>query len=108
MYEYTYERTCDMDKELASHAADVLKAIAHPLRLQIVETLQGREMCVGEIVEALGEKQAITSQQLNIMKDKGILSSRREGAKMFYHIENENVVRVLRCVYNHCEPQKRG
>ena len=42
------------------------------------------------------------------MKDKGILSSRREGAKMFYHIENENVVRVLRCVYNHCEPQKRG
>ena len=90
-----------MDKELASHAADVLKAIAHPLRLQIVEALEGGEMCVGDIVAALGEKQAITSQQLNIMKDKGILSSRREGAKMFYHIENENVIRVLGCVYDH-------
>ena len=97
-----------MDKELASHAADVLKAIAHPLRLQIVEALEGGEMCVGDIVAALGEKQAITSQQLNIMKDKGILSSRREGAKMFYHIENENVIRVLGCVYDHCEQGKRG
>lgn len=97
-----------MDKELATHAADVLKAIAHPIRLQIVEVLEGGERCVGEIVEALGEKQAITSQQLNIMKDKGILTSRREGAKMFYHIENPNVVRVLGCVYNHCEPRKRG
>jgi DNA-binding transcriptional ArsR family regulator len=97
-----------MDKELATHAADVLKAIAHPIRLQIVEALEGGEMCVGEIAEALGEKQAITSQQLNIMKDKGILTSRREGAKMFYHIENKHVVRVLGCVYNHCEPRKRG
>ena len=97
-----------MDKELAAHAADVLKAIAHPLRLQIVEVLEDKEMCVGDIVAALGEKQAITSQQLNIMKDKGILSSRREGARMFYHIENENVVRVLGCVYNHCEPRQRG
>ena len=97
-----------MDKELAAHAAEVLKAIAHPIRLQIVEALADGEMCVGEIVAALGEKQAITSQQLNIMKDKGILSSRREGAKMFYHIENPNVIRVLGCVFNHCEPRKRG
>jgi DNA-binding transcriptional ArsR family regulator len=97
-----------MDKELATHAADVLKVIAHPIRLQIVEVLERGEMCVGEIAEALGEKQAITSQQLNIMKAKGILTSRREGAKMFYHIENKNVVRVLGCVYDHCEPRKRG
>ncbi len=96
-----------MDRELATHAADVLKAIAHPIRLQIVEALEGKELCVGDIADALGEKQAITSQQLNIMKDKGILTSRREGARMFYRIENPNVVRVLGCVYNHCEPRKR-
>ena len=70
-----------MDKELATHAADVLKAVAHPLRLQIVELLEKHELCVGEIVEALGEKQSITSQQLTIMKDRGILASRREGAR---------------------------
>ena len=92
-----------MDKELATHAADVLKAVAHPLRLQIVETLQDGEKSVGDIVEALGEKQAITSQQLNLMKDKGILASRRDGAKVYYRIANPNVIRVLNCVYNHCE-----
>ncbi|MBN2128841.1 MAG: winged helix-turn-helix transcriptional regulator [Sedimentisphaerales bacterium] len=97
-----------MDKELATHAAEVLKAVAHPLRLQIVEILEGGERSVGEIADALGEKQAITSQQLNLMKDKGVLASRREGAKVYYRIENPNVVRVLGCVYDHCRSRKRG
>ena len=92
-----------MDKELATHAAEVLKAVAHPLRLQIVEVLAEGEMSVGEIVDALGEKQAITSQQLNLMKDRGVLTSRREGAKVYYRIQNPNVIRVLNCVYDHCE-----
>ncbi|MEN6575510.1 MAG: metalloregulator ArsR/SmtB family transcription factor [Phycisphaerales bacterium] len=96
-----------MDKELATHAAEVLKAVAHPLRLMIVETLQDGERSVGEIMDALGEKQAITSQQLNLLKDKGVLASRREGAKVFYHIQNLNVIRVLDCVYDHCTPKKR-
>lgn len=96
-----------MDKELATHAAEVLKAVAHPLRLMIVEALQNGERSVGEIVEAIGEKQAITSQQLNLMKDKGVLAARREGTKVFYRIQNPNVIRVLNCVYDHCEPQRR-
>lgn len=92
-----------MDKELAMHAAEVLKAVAHPLRLQIVEVLQDGERSVGQIMEALGEKQALTSQQLNLMKDRGVLASRREGARVFYRIENPNVIRVLDCVYDHCD-----
>lgn len=97
-----------MDKELAMHAAEVLKAVAHPLRLQIVEVLAKGEMCVGEIVDALGEKQAITSQQLNLMKDKGVLASRRDGARVYYRIENPNVITLLDCVYGHCKTRKRG
>jgi len=92
-----------MDKALAERAAEVLKTVAHPLRLQVVEVLQDGEKSVGEIVEALGEKQAVTSQQLNLMKDKGVLASRREGAKVYYRIANPNVIRVLHCVYDHCE-----
>lgn len=97
-----------MDKDLARHAAEVLKAVAHPLRLQIVEVLARGELSVGEIVEAVGEKQAITSQQLNLMKDKGVLVSRREGARVYYRVENPNVTRVLGCVYDHCKTRKRG
>ena len=95
-----------MDKKVAEHAAEVLKAVAHPVRLQIVELLETREMCVGDIVAALGGKQAITSQQLNMMKDKGVLNCRRNGTKVYYRIENKNVIKLLNCIYDHCETKK--
>lgn len=96
-----------MDVEVAQHVAEVLKAVAHPVRLQIVELLESEEMNVGEIMDRLGGKQAITSQQLNMMKDKGVLGSRRDGNKVYYHIENKNVIKLLNCIYDHCE-QNQG
>ena len=95
-----------MNHDTAEHVAEVLKAVAHPSRLQIVELLVPGEMSVGEIVKAVGEKQSITSQHLNMMRDKGVLGRRRDGAKVYYHIENKNVINLLNCVYNHCESQK--
>jgi DNA-binding transcriptional ArsR family regulator len=95
-----------MDKRVARQVAEVLKAVAHPVRLQIVELLETHEMCVGDIVEALGGKQAVTSQQLNMMRDKGVLECRRDGAKVFYRIENKNVIKLLHCVYDHCKTEK--
>ena len=95
-----------MDKKVAEHVAEVLKAVAHPVRLQIVELLENKEMCVGDIVTALGGKQAITSQQLNMMKDKGILNCRRNGTRVYYRIENKNVIKLLDCIYDHCKTKK--
>ena len=95
-----------MDKKAAEHIADVLKAVAHPVRLQIVELLEAGEMCVGDIVKALGKKQAMTSQQLNMMRDKGVLSCRRDGMRVYYRIENKNVIDVLHCIHSHCGNKK--
>ena len=95
-----------MDKKVAEQVAEVLKAVAHPVRLQIIELLEEKEMCVGDIVMALGGKQAITSQQLNMMKDKGVLSCRRNGTKIYYRIENKNVIKLLSCIYDHCKTKK--
>ena len=95
-----------MNDKTAEHVSEVLKAVAHPIRLRIIEVLRSKEMCVGDIVRALGSKQAITSQQLNMMKDKGVLSCRREGAKVYYKIENKNVIKLLNCVYDHCQQKK--
>ena len=92
-----------MDNDTAEHVAEVLKAVGHPVRLRIVELLEGGEKCVGDIVRAIGGKQAVTSQHLNMMKDKGVLSSRRDGARVYYRIENPNVIKLLHCVYDHCE-----
>ncbi len=95
-----------MDIRVAQNVAEVLKAVAHPVRLQIVELLEHKEMCVSDIVDALGGKQAITSQQLTMMKDKGVLSRRRDGTKVFYRIEDKNVIKLLHCMYDHCKPKK--
>jgi len=96
-----------MDKKTAEHVSEVLKAVAHPVRLQIVELLEAKEMCVGDIVTALGVKQAITSQQLNMMRDKGVLNCRRKGTKVYYRIENKNVIKLLQCIYDHCERKQK-
>lgn len=92
-----------MNDVTAEHVARVLKAMAHPVRLQIVDALQSGEKCVSDIVAAVGGKQSITSQQLNMMKDKGVLSCRREGSRVFYKIENQNVIKLLSCIYDHCD-----
>lgn len=96
-----------MDKKVAEHVAEVLKAVAHPVRLRIVELLEANEMCVGDIVAAIGGKQAITSQQLNMMRDKGVLNCRRNGTKVYYRIENQNIVRLLHCIYDHCDHKRK-
>ncbi len=95
-----------MNEQVAERVADVLKAVAHPIRLQIVALLEEQEMCVGQIMEALDGKQAVTSQQLALMRNRGVLARRREGNKIFYRIANPNVIRLLHCMYNHCETQK--
>ena len=95
-----------MNEQVAERVADVLKAVAHPVRLQIVALLEEQEMCVGQIMEALDGKQAVTSQQLALMRNRGVLARRREGNKIFYRIANPNVIRLLHCMYNHCETQK--
>lgn len=92
-----------MNEKQAEHIADVLKAMAHPVRLKIVEILEEGEKCVNEIVKAVSGKQSITSQQLNMMKDKGVLACRKDGAKVYYRIENKNVIKLLHCMYEHCE-----
>ncbi len=98
-------KMAQINEKAAEKVADVLKAIAHPVRLRIIELLEGSEKCVGDIVEGVGGKQSIISQQLNMMKDKGVLDCRRDGTKVYYRIANKNVIKVLHCVYDHCETQ---
>ena len=96
-----------MNTETAQHVAEVLKALAHPVRLKIIETLQKNEKTVSQIMETVGGKQSITSQQLSMMKDKGILTSRKEGANVYYRVENPNAIRLLHCIHNNCEKKEK-
>ncbi len=94
--------------DVLEQAADTLKAVAHPVRLRIVDLLgRAGEMNVGELVEALGAKPAITSQQLGLMKDRGIVACRRDGNRVYYRLASPNLMRVLDCIRDHCSKGSR-
>lgn len=69
-----------------SHSAALLKALAHPMRLAIIELLRGGELCVCNLEQALGCRQAYVSQQLTVLRDAGIVSVRREGWRVYYRV----------------------
>ncbi len=87
--------------QLLARAADIetasrsLKAMSHPLRLKILCTLGNREVCVQGIVENVGTSQSNISQHLAILRDKGILSSRKDANKVFYRVGDERTLRLI-------------
>jgi len=87
-----------LDWEKAQRAADILKSVAHPTRLRIAELLQTGEMTVGEIQGTLGTSQSLTSQQLSLMKARGILKSRKVGKSVYYGVDSPEVIQVLHCL----------
>lgn len=92
------ESTSSLESEQLQRAADILKTVAHPVRLQIIDALECDEKSVTELCRLLGMPQPYASQQLNLMKNKGILSSRRNGNQVYYAIANRNVVKIIHCV----------
>ena len=87
-----------LDWEKAQRAADILKSVAHPTRLRIAELLETQEMTVGEIQESLGASQSMTSQQLSLMKARGVLKSRKVGKSVYYGVDSSEVIQVLHCL----------
>jgi ArsR family transcriptional regulator len=75
--------------------AETLKAVAHPIRLQIVNILMSGEQSVGDLVKKLGTKQSLTSQQLSILKTRGVLRSRRNGNVVYYSLENSGIINIM-------------
>jgi len=87
--------------QLMARAADIeiasrsLKAMSHPLRLKILCTLGSQEVCVQGIVENVGTSQSNISQHLAILRDKGILSSRKDANKVYYRVGDERTLRLI-------------
>ncbi len=76
-------------------ASRSLKAISHPLRLKILCVLGAGEMSVQNILANVGTTQSNVSQHLCLMKDKGIVGSRKVANKVYYSLNNETVKKIL-------------
>ncbi len=84
--------TRDEDIDRASRS---LKAMSHPLRLKILCILGAREISVQEIVECVGTSQSNISQHLAILRDKGILNSRKDANRVYYRIGDERTLGLI-------------
>ncbi len=84
--------TRDEDIDRASRS---MKAIAHPLRLKIPCTLGNEEISVQDIVEKVGTSQSNISQHLAILRDKGILTARKDANRVYYRVGDQRTLRLI-------------
>jgi ArsR family transcriptional regulator len=77
---------------MAIDCVEFCRALADDTRQRILEMLLEREMCVGDIVDAFDMSQPTISHHLNVLKQFGLVASRKEGKQVFYAINRDNVV----------------
>lgn len=89
----------EIEAEKIVLAANMMKAIAHPARLAILGHLSdGEELNVSRIHDLVKIEQSTASHHLGILKDKGILISRRDGKNTYYAIKNKNLKKLVECI----------
>jgi DNA-binding transcriptional ArsR family regulator len=89
----------DLPDQLVDTTARMLRCLGHPLRLRIIDLLERCDECtVSEIQDALEVEQAVCSQHLNLMRDKGILARRKDGVNVYYRLGDPRAVKVLMCL----------
>lgn len=77
--------------------ADLFAALAHPIRVAILEALRQGEQCVSEITDRVGAERSNTSRHLALMLKAGVLKTRKEGLQVFYAVRTPCVIQFLDC-----------
>ena len=78
-----------------NEASAAMQAMAHPLRLKILCLVNNQELSVLEIVDAVGTTQSNISQHLGVLRDHGILATRKEANKVFYSIPDPRILKRI-------------
>jgi len=90
----------------AGQAVSALKLLANEDRLLLLCQLSQGEMCVSELEEALDIHQPTLSQQLGVLRNEGVVSTRREGKNIFYSVADPAVLEILTVLYRLYCPQE--
>ncbi len=85
-------------KEIYETRAEIIKAMAHPSRLFIVDQLKNGEHCVCELTELIGADTSTVSKHLSVLKNAGIIEDRKEGLKVYYRLKCVCVLDFFSCV----------
>ncbi len=87
----------DVDYE---ESARILKALAHPTRLRLIQIIRDADPCVKKMEDVLGVAQPNISQHLSLLRNLGIVESHREGNQVCYRIKNPIVLQLLNVLSN--------
>ena len=88
-----------LDIEKLEMAASKLRAIAHPMRIAIIDLLTANpKLTVTQIYERLSLEQASASHHLNILKNKGLLDSKRDGKMIYYSLKQTHLSELIDCI----------
>lgn len=88
----------NQEKAVLAAKTKVLKALAHPARLWMVEQLAGGELCVCKLVEGLGLDFSTVSKHLLVLKNAGIVADDKRGKQVFYSLRCPCVLTFMHCV----------
>ena len=88
----------DQEREMT---ADVLKAMAHPIRLGVIELLSHNEKTCTQLYKELGCSQSMLSQQLKILCQQGLVSIRKEGTLKHCALKNPDFLKLFDCMHSH-------
>ena len=83
----------------AEQAVGALKVLANPERLLLLCQLSQGEFSVGELEEMLGIRQPTLSQQLGVLRNEGVVTTRREGKSIFYSVSDPALLEILAVLY---------
>ena len=95
----------DAMHDAAAEACGLMKTLANPDRLLLLCQLSQGEMCVSDLEESLGIRQPTLSQQLGVLRNEGVLASRREGKNIFYSVADPAMLEILAVLYRLYCPQ---
>lgn len=85
----------EIERELYRLHASVCKGLAEPKRLLIINALRDGERSVGDICDDLGLQQANVSQHLAVLRDKGLVTTRKDGQRVFYSLSSDKIIQAV-------------
>ena len=92
--------------DLLNESAEMLKAMAHPIRIAIIKLLsKGKPLTVSEIHEILEIQQSATSHHLSIMKSHHLVCAKRKGKNIYYTLSHERLANIIQCIHQ-CQGYK--
>ena len=94
--------------EVLDKMEELLNVASDFTRLKIMYSISDKEKSVSEIVYEVGASQSLISHQLNVLKKANLVSTRKEGTRVFYFLSDEHVIELLNVVNEHVLEEIEG